>query len=110
MQKLRVGSRHGCSVLCQHLVGFLPVTPFTLHFVRSGQLLWREFFYLCGATIPNFGCMHGNPICKQAGARGRCCLLATAKKRGTVWALPAGPMIKFISTTPPFPSIGPLGG
>ena len=25
-----------------------------------GQLLWREFFYTCGATIPNFNQMKGN--------------------------------------------------
>ena len=31
-----------------------------------GQLLWREFFTLCGAAIPNFDRMAGNPICKQA--------------------------------------------
>lgn len=30
-----------------------------------GQLLWREFFYLCGDAIPNFGAMAGNPICRQ---------------------------------------------
>jgi len=30
-----------------------------------GQLLWREFFYTCGATIPNFNQMKGNSICRQ---------------------------------------------
>ncbi len=30
-----------------------------------GQLLWREFFYTCGATIPNFNQMKGNKICRQ---------------------------------------------
>ena len=30
-----------------------------------GQLLWREFFYTCAATTPNFGRMQGNAICKQ---------------------------------------------
>jgi cryptochrome len=30
-----------------------------------GQLLWREFFYTCGATVNNFDRMKGNPICKQ---------------------------------------------
>ncbi|KAI7839651.1 hypothetical protein COHA_006460 [Chlorella ohadii] len=30
-----------------------------------GQLLWREFFTLCGAAIPNFDRMEGNPICRQ---------------------------------------------
>jgi len=30
-----------------------------------GQLYWREFFYLCGFSIPNFGQMKGNPVCKQ---------------------------------------------
>ena len=30
-----------------------------------GQLLWREFFYTCGATIDNFNKMKGNRICKQ---------------------------------------------
>ncbi len=33
-----------------------------------GQLLWREFFYTCGAFIPNFDRMQGNAICKQARA------------------------------------------
>jgi cryptochrome len=31
----------------------------------SAQLLWRDFFYAHGATVPNFGQMKGNPICKQ---------------------------------------------
>lgn len=35
--------------------------PVSLH----GQLLWREFFTMMGATTPNFGQMVGNPICKQ---------------------------------------------
>ena len=35
--------------------------PVSLH----GQLIWREFFYLCAANTPNFGRMVGNPICKQ---------------------------------------------
>jgi cryptochrome len=35
--------------------------PVSLH----GQLLWREFFYACSATTPNFGRMEGNPYCKQ---------------------------------------------
>ena len=35
--------------------------PVSLH----GQLIWREFFYLCAANTPNFGQMRGNPICKQ---------------------------------------------
>jgi len=30
-----------------------------------GQLLWREHFTVCGAYIPNFDRMEGNPICKQ---------------------------------------------
>ncbi|KAL4418944.1 hypothetical protein ABPG77_009124 [Micractinium sp. CCAP 211/92] len=30
-----------------------------------GQLLWREFFTLCGYAIPNFDHMEGNPVCKQ---------------------------------------------
>jgi len=30
-----------------------------------GQLLWREFFYTCGATIDNFNKMKGNKICRQ---------------------------------------------
>jgi hypothetical protein len=29
------------------------------------QLLWREFFYLCAHTVPNFGQMEGNALCKQ---------------------------------------------
>lgn len=32
-----------------------------------GQLLWREFFYCCGAYIQNFDRMADNPICKQVG-------------------------------------------
>jgi cryptochrome len=35
--------------------------PMSLH----GQVLWREWFYLCAATTPNFGKMEGNPYCKQ---------------------------------------------
>eukprot|EP00638_Chattonella_subsalsa_P000746 CAMPEP_0117762888 /NCGR_PEP_ID=MMETSP0947-20121206/18262_1 /TAXON_ID=44440 /ORGANISM="Chattonella subsalsa, Strain CCMP2191" /LENGTH=540 /DNA_ID=CAMNT_0005584393 /DNA_START=199 /DNA_END=1821 /DNA_ORIENTATION=- len=35
--------------------------PVSLH----GQLLWREFFYLCGSSVPNYDKMEGNPICKQ---------------------------------------------
>ncbi|KFZ65689.1 Cryptochrome-1, partial [Antrostomus carolinensis] len=35
--------------------------PVSLH----GQLLWREFFYMAGAGIPNFDRMVGNPICLQ---------------------------------------------
>jgi cryptochrome len=35
--------------------------PVSLH----GQLLWREFFYLCGYGVPNFYQMEGNPICRQ---------------------------------------------
>jgi len=31
----------------------------------DGQLIWREFFYTCGATIENFDKMVGNRICKQ---------------------------------------------
>jgi len=40
-----------------------PITqpPVSLH----GQLMWREFFYLCSVTTPNFGKMVGNPKCKQ---------------------------------------------
>lgn len=36
---------------------------------RRGQLLWREFFITCGAIIPNFDRMEGNPICKQVCVR-----------------------------------------
>jgi hypothetical protein len=51
-----------------------------------GQLLWREFFTLCGATLPNFDRMAGNPICKQAG---RCaCPLASTQTRHTPLARP----------------------
>lgn len=35
--------------------------PVSLH----GQLLWREFFYLCSITTPNFNKMVGNSLCKQ---------------------------------------------
>ena len=35
--------------------------PVSLH----GQVLWREWFYLCAATTPNFNKMEGNPHCKQ---------------------------------------------
>jgi cryptochrome len=30
-----------------------------------GQLLWREFFYLCGYSFKNFDKMEGNAICRQ---------------------------------------------
>jgi cryptochrome len=30
-----------------------------------GQLLWREFFYLCSVVTPNHDKMLGNPDCKQ---------------------------------------------
>ena len=30
-----------------------------------GQLLWREFYYTCGAFIANFDRMEGNSVCKQ---------------------------------------------
>ena len=29
-----------------------------------GQLLWREFFYTCGATVANFDKMEGNTYSK----------------------------------------------
>ncbi len=35
--------------------------PVSLH----AQLLWREFFYLCSVTTPNFHLMEGNPLCRQ---------------------------------------------
>jgi cryptochrome len=35
--------------------------PVSLH----GQLLWREYFYLCSATTPGFDRMAGNALCKQ---------------------------------------------
>ncbi|NXQ85569.1 CRY2 protein, partial [Nyctibius grandis] len=35
--------------------------PVSLH----GQLLWREFFYTAGTSIPNFDRMVGNPVCLQ---------------------------------------------
>ncbi|KAM9217005.1 cryptochrome-2-like [Leptosomus discolor] len=35
--------------------------PVSLH----GQLLWREFFYTAGASIPHFDRMVGNPVCLQ---------------------------------------------
>ncbi|KAK3103392.1 hypothetical protein FSP39_018906 [Pinctada imbricata] len=31
----------------------------------EGQLLWREFFYTCGAGTPNFDKMEGNSVCLQ---------------------------------------------
>ena len=30
-----------------------------------GQLLWREFYYVCAAGTANFDRMAGNPICRQ---------------------------------------------
>jgi deoxyribodipyrimidine photolyase len=30
-----------------------------------GQLLWREFYYLCMHGTPNYARMQGNPICRQ---------------------------------------------
>lgn len=35
--------------------------PVSLH----GQLLWREFFYTVGSSVPNFDQMIGNSICRQ---------------------------------------------
>jgi len=35
--------------------------PVSLH----GQLLWREFYYVCGHGTPHFDRMEGNAICKQ---------------------------------------------
>ena len=35
--------------------------PVSLH----GQLLWREFFHLCGFAVENFDRMRGNRICRQ---------------------------------------------
>ena len=35
--------------------------PVSLH----GQLLWREFYNVCGHGTPHFDRMEGNPICKQ---------------------------------------------
>jgi cryptochrome len=31
----------------------------------EGQLLWREFYYLCGYGLKNYAQMKGNPACKQ---------------------------------------------
>ena len=31
----------------------------------EGQILWREFYYFNGRTVPNYNRMVGNPICKQ---------------------------------------------
>ncbi|ETV90769.1 hypothetical protein, variant 1 [Aphanomyces invadans] len=31
----------------------------------TGQILWREFFYLQGATIPHFDTMEHNPVIRQ---------------------------------------------
>ena len=31
----------------------------------EGQLIWREFYYFCGAFTPNFDKISGNPICRQ---------------------------------------------
>ncbi|XP_010146875.1 PREDICTED: cryptochrome-1-like [Eurypyga helias] len=54
----------GCSfkkpeTLCRQREHSQP--PISLH----GQLLWREFFYTAGSSIPNFDRMVGNPICLQ---------------------------------------------
>ncbi|KAM5132327.1 cryptochrome-1-like isoform 2-T2 [Mantella aurantiaca] len=35
--------------------------PVSLH----GQLLWREFYYVVGAGVPNFDKMEGNSVCVQ---------------------------------------------
>jgi cryptochrome len=29
-----------------------------------GQLYWREHFYLIAAVTPQYGTMHGNPMCR----------------------------------------------
>eukprot|EP00041_Stephanoeca_diplocostata_P017834 m.367506 g.367506 ORF g.367506 m.367506 type:complete len:333 (+) comp20834_c0_seq2:189-1187(+) len=39
----------------------LTAPPVSLH----GQMLFREFFYLCSDRVPNFGVMEGNPRCIQ---------------------------------------------
>eukprot|EP00283_Hemiselmis_rufescens_P020428 CAMPEP_0173453714 /NCGR_PEP_ID=MMETSP1357-20121228/51137_1 /TAXON_ID=77926 /ORGANISM="Hemiselmis rufescens, Strain PCC563" /LENGTH=534 /DNA_ID=CAMNT_0014420687 /DNA_START=123 /DNA_END=1727 /DNA_ORIENTATION=+ len=31
----------------------------------EGQMLWREFYYVCSAYTPNYDKMQGNPICRQ---------------------------------------------
>eukprot|EP00960_Hanusia_phi_P025017 736248-Hanusia_phi.AAC.2 len=31
----------------------------------EGQLLWREFYYVCSVATPNYERMEGNPICRQ---------------------------------------------
>ena len=31
----------------------------------EGQVIWREFYYFCGAYTPNFDKIEGNPICRQ---------------------------------------------
>jgi cryptochrome len=31
----------------------------------TGQLMWREFYYLAAAGTPNFDKMEGNRICRQ---------------------------------------------
>ena len=31
----------------------------------EGQLIWREFYYFCGAFTPNFDKIDGNPVCRQ---------------------------------------------
>jgi len=31
----------------------------------EGQMLWREFYYTCSVTCPNYDKMEDNPICRQ---------------------------------------------
>ena len=76
---------HACA--CAH-PAHVPLPPLP----HRGQLLWREFFTLCGAAIPNFDRMQGNPGCKQVGGRAGggvvagCTGVGRQRKRGAVTA------------------------
>ncbi len=48
-----------------------------------GQLYWREHFYLIAAVTPQYGTMHGNPMCRiidWCDGAARACL--GAKRKG----------------------------
>ena len=52
--------------------------PVSLH----GQLLWREFYYVCGHGTPHFDRVQGNPICKQIAWESDAALLGATFPRG----------------------------
>ena len=54
--------------------------PGSLH----GQLLWREFYYVCGHGTPHFDRVQGNPICKQIAWESDAALLGAWREARTL--------------------------